>query len=63
LALALALALPASVPERLQIIITAFLVVAFSIFVQGMTMPRLIRRFDLATKDDDDAVAGPSTQS
>jgi CPA1 family monovalent cation:H+ antiporter len=63
LALALALALPPSVPERLQIIITAFLVVAFSIFVQGMTMPRLIRRFDLATKDDDDAVAGPSTQS
>jgi monovalent cation:H+ antiporter, CPA1 family len=57
LALALALALPASVPERLQIIVTAFLVVAFSIFVQGLTMPWLIKRFGLGTRDDDDAVA------
>ena len=47
LALALALAVPASVPERNAIIITAFLVVAFSILVQGLTMPRLLRWYDL----------------
>jgi Na+:H+ antiporter len=42
LALALSLALPATVPERQAIIVTAFIVVAFSIFVQGLTMPRLV---------------------
>jgi CPA1 family monovalent cation:H+ antiporter len=47
LALALALALPLAVPERLEIIVTAFVVVAFSIFVQGLTMPWLIRRLHL----------------
>jgi CPA1 family monovalent cation:H+ antiporter len=60
LALALALALPPTVEERLEIIVTAFLVVAFSIFVQGMTMPWLIRRFDLAAKEGDQAVAVPT---
>ncbi|HKP34681.1 MAG TPA: sodium:proton antiporter [Sphingomicrobium sp.] len=48
LALALALAVPASVPERGAIIVTAFVVVAFSILVQGLTMPWLIRYFRLA---------------
>jgi CPA1 family monovalent cation:H+ antiporter len=43
LALALALTVPASVPERGAIIISAFVVVAFSIFVQGLTMPLLIK--------------------
>jgi CPA1 family monovalent cation:H+ antiporter len=52
LALALVLALPASVPERQQIIVVSFAVVAFSIFVQGLTMPWLIRRLGL-TRDDD----------
>jgi CPA1 family monovalent cation:H+ antiporter len=47
LALALALALPPTVPERQAIIVTAFIVVAFSIFVQGLTMPRLIARLGL----------------
>jgi monovalent cation:H+ antiporter, CPA1 family len=47
LALALALAVPASVPERLQIIVTAFAVVGFSVFVQGVTMPPLVRRLGL----------------
>ena len=47
LALALALAVPASVPERGAIIVTAFLVVAFSILVQGLTMPWLIKRLGL----------------
>ena len=48
LALALALAVPATVPERGAIILTAFVVVAFSILVQGLTMPLLIARFGLA---------------
>jgi monovalent cation:H+ antiporter, CPA1 family len=47
LALALALALPYHVAERRQIIVSAFAVVAFSIFVQGLTMPSLIQRLGL----------------
>lgn len=52
LALALALAVPPSVPERSEIVIVAFAVVAFSIFVQGLTMPWLIRRLKLDTTED-----------
>lgn len=44
LALALALAVPVSVAERPQIIAGCFAVVAFSILVQGLTMPLLIRK-------------------
>ncbi len=44
LALALALSLPAKVPLREQIITISFAVVAFSVFVQGLTMPYLLRR-------------------
>lgn len=44
LALALALGLPAGVPHREEIVTVAFAVVAFSIFVQGMTMTPLLRR-------------------
>src|SRR3569623_1894832 len=47
LALGLALALPASIPERDEIIVVAFAVVAYSIFVQGLTMPWLIARLGL----------------
>ena len=47
LALALALALPANVPERDTLITVVFAVVAFSIMVQGLTMPWLIRRLGL----------------
>jgi CPA1 family monovalent cation:H+ antiporter len=50
LALALALAVPDSVPEKGGIIIAAFAVVAFSIFVQGLTMPWLIKRLGLTRK-------------
>ena len=39
LGLVLALALPENLPERDEIIVAAFAVVAFSIFVQGLTMP------------------------
>ncbi|MEO7277198.1 MAG: cation:proton antiporter, partial [Sphingomicrobium sp.] len=60
LALALALAVPAVVAERNAIILTAFVVVAFSILVQGLTMPWLIAHFGLAgPKPGDGAVAAP----
>ena len=50
LALALALAVPMTVTERDAIILTAFVVVAFSILVQGLTMPWLIKRLELGGK-------------
>jgi CPA1 family monovalent cation:H+ antiporter len=63
LALALALAVPATVPERSAIIVTAFVVVAFSILVQGLTMPWLIRRFDLSTDRPAEPVAAHASHS
>ena len=51
LALALALALPATLPERGEIVTVAFAVVAFSILVQGLTMPWLIARLGLLKAD------------
>jgi CPA1 family monovalent cation:H+ antiporter len=44
LALALALGLPEGVPQRAEIITVSFAVVAFSIFVQGLTMTPLLRK-------------------
>jgi CPA1 family monovalent cation:H+ antiporter len=44
LALALALGLPPEIPLRDQIVTISFAVVAFSVFVQGMTMTPLLRR-------------------
>jgi CPA1 family monovalent cation:H+ antiporter len=44
LALALALALPDQLPQRDDIVIVTFAVVAFSVLVQGLTMPALLRR-------------------
>jgi CPA1 family monovalent cation:H+ antiporter len=44
LALALALSLPAEFRLREQIITISFAVVAFSVFVQGLTMPLLLRQ-------------------
>jgi CPA1 family monovalent cation:H+ antiporter len=55
LALALALALPEDLPERSALIAVSFAVVAFSIFVQGLSMPWLIRRLGLVVGDTDDA--------
>ncbi len=43
LALALALALPPSLARRNEILVAAFGVVAFSVMVQGLTMPLLLR--------------------
>jgi CPA1 family monovalent cation:H+ antiporter len=57
LALALALAVPATVPERGTIILTAFIVVAFSILVQGLTMPLLVGRLGLAVRRRRQSVA------
>src|SRR5207302_9412874 len=55
LALALALAVPTTVPERGAIILTAFVVVAFSILVQGLTMSWLIDKLGLGRKHQQDA--------
>lgn len=43
-ALALALGLPAGIPQRETIITISFAVVAFSIFVQGLTITSVLRR-------------------
>ena len=50
--LALALAVPASVAERGQIVVVTFGVVAFSIFAQGLSMPRLLRHWRLTGSDE-----------
>ncbi|MDR3698595.1 MAG: sodium:proton antiporter [Candidatus Sulfopaludibacter sp.] len=44
LALALALGLPPTVPQREEIITVTFAVVAFSVFVQGLTVQPFLRR-------------------
>ncbi len=44
LALALALSLPGTIAYRTQIVLASFAVVAFSVVVQGITMPLLLRR-------------------
>ena len=43
LALALALTLPRDMPYRGPIVVAAFGVAAFSIIIQGLTMPLLLR--------------------
>ena len=63
LALALALAVPSTVAERSQIIVAAFVVVAFSILVQGLTMPWLIKRFNLGQKQAEGPVAAQVSAS
>jgi CPA1 family monovalent cation:H+ antiporter len=45
LALALALSLPPEIPGRDLIVTASFAVVAFSVFVQGLTITPLLRRF------------------
>jgi CPA1 family monovalent cation:H+ antiporter len=52
LSLALSLALPKSIAERQEMTVICFAVVAFSIFVQGLSMPWLIRRLQLLQKED-----------
>ena len=50
LALALALALPPSLAMRNEIVVATFGVVAFSVIVQGLTMPLLLRILGLLPK-------------
>ena len=50
LGLALALSLPQTLPLRHEIVVVTFGVVAFSIVVQGLTMPLLLRRFGFLQK-------------
>jgi len=50
LALALALALPPTFPLYNEILITAFGVVVFSVVVQGLTMPLLLRKLNILPK-------------
>ena len=62
LALALALAVPATVPERGAIILASFVVVAFSILIQGLTMPWLVKRLRLDGQAlEEDSVAASAT--
>ena len=56
----MALAVPMNVPERGAIILTAFVVVAFSILVQGLTMPWLIKRLRLDKDGPEEPVAAPA---
>ncbi len=53
LALALALALPSALPRHDEIVTLTFAVVAFSIFVQGLTMTPLLRVLQLVSSDQD----------
>jgi len=62
LALALGLTVPASVPERGPIILSAFVVVAFSIFIQGLTMPWLVRRLGLTCSPRTKQVAAANSR-
>jgi len=64
LALALAIAVPQTVAERDAIILTAFVVVAFSILVQGLTMPWLLNRLQLVRpREAPTPVAAPARES
>jgi Na+:H+ antiporter len=50
LALALVLSVPPTLPLRHEIVVVTFGVVAFSIVVQGLTMPLLLRRLGFLPK-------------
>ncbi|HEY0182101.1 MAG TPA: cation:proton antiporter [Rhodopila sp.] len=50
LALALGLSLPPSIPFRGEILVATFAVVAFSVVVQGLTMPALLRLLGLGSR-------------
>jgi CPA1 family monovalent cation:H+ antiporter len=51
LTITLALALPAEIPERSLLIAMAFGVVLFTLVVQGLTLPILVRRAGLASSE------------
>ena len=51
LTITLALALPAEIPERSLLIAMAFGVVLFTLVIQGLTLPILVRRAGLASSE------------
>ena len=55
LALALALSAPVDLPQREDILITAFAVVAFSVVVQGLTTPFALKLRGLTPNNDPSA--------
>ncbi len=55
LGLALALALPETIPMQREILLATFTVVAFSVIVQGVTMPALLRLLKLSPRRRDAA--------
>jgi CPA1 family monovalent cation:H+ antiporter len=59
LALALALSLPQTMPMRDAVIIATFAVTIFSVVVQGLTMPALLRLLGVGRED----AAGPPSSS
>ena len=59
LALALALGIPADLPYRQEILTVTFGVVAFSVFVQGLTIPALLRRSGQIADNKSEAAANP----
>lgn len=54
LGLALALSLPATLPMRDEIVVVTFAVVGFSIVIQGLTMPLLLRRLGFLPHEGND---------
>jgi NhaP-type Na+/H+ or K+/H+ antiporter len=54
--LAAALALPQSFPERNLLVFLAFAVIVATLVGQGLTLPLLIRRFGLVTREEQDVV-------
>jgi CPA1 family monovalent cation:H+ antiporter len=58
LALALALSLPYEMPNHDAIVTVTFAVVGFSVFVQGLTIPLLLRRLPSATSSKIGAPSG-----
>ncbi|MFC5908343.1 Na+/H+ antiporter [Streptacidiphilus monticola] len=49
---ALALALPAAVPQRPELVLIAFAVVLFTLVVQGLTLPQLVKWLRLGRDED-----------
>jgi CPA1 family monovalent cation:H+ antiporter len=63
LALALALGLPGELPRRAEIVSVSFAVVAFSVFVQGLTMSPLLRAIGEIPKVPHDQAAQTAAQA
>jgi CPA1 family monovalent cation:H+ antiporter len=56
ISLAAALALPQSFPQRDLLVFLAFAVIVATLVGQGLTLPSLIRRFGLVTRDEQDVL-------